>query len=322
MEHLLAIMQLFPPKLRDALGREIDAMGGAPEEIRLRVGSPICLRQYGREYFCLQPFTKEEMLWVVGNAADGSYHTAARFLQKGYLPLPYGSRMGLCGSGGNGRLSSFGDVSSACIRVARSVEGCGDQLYDDLYRDGFRNTIIIAPPGAGKTTLLRELIRKLSDGGMYMGVADERGEISGMYRDKPSFELGPRTDVLSGVPKQQSGLMLLRTMTPDVLAMDEITAYGDSAAIMEASGCGAGLLTTVHGESIRVLLKSEFRQIYEMGVFRYGILITVQNGKRMYKAVDLYDEAVWSGAYNGSGVYAGRNASAANVGTYSYAKQI
>ena len=276
-------------------------MGAVPEEIRLRVGSPVCLRDFEREHYFGANLTKEQLVWVVGNAAEGSFHTAAGYLQKGYIPLRCGSRMGVCGNGTNGEITSFGDVSSACIRIARSAEGCADELYDTLYEDGFRNTIIIAPPGVGKTTLLRELIRKCSYGGMYVGVADERGEIAGMYGDRSSFDLGPRSDVLSGIPKSRGAMLLLRSMTPDLLAMDEITAHSDMETIMEAAGCGAGLLTTIHGEGTSVFRKPAFRQLYELGVFRYGILINVNDGKRSYKAVDLDDEILRSGAYIGSG---------------------
>ena len=191
MRYLSSIIQLFPQNMRETLMEEMQSLNGLPEEIRLRIGAPLCLRYYGQERFCGECLTKDQLLWIVGTAAGGSYHTAVRYLRMGYLPLRDGSRMGLCGNGTKGEIASFGDVTSACIRIARAAVGCGDEVYKKIYSDGFCNTIIIAPPGAGKTTLLRELIRKLSYGGLYVGVADERGEIAGMFEDKPSFDLGP-----------------------------------------------------------------------------------------------------------------------------------
>ena len=233
------------------------------------------------------------MLIVVGNAGDGSYHTAAQHIQNGFIPLKGGCRMGVCGNGVNGRLSSFRDISSVCIRIASEAIGCADKLYEVLYGSGRSNTIIVAPPGAGKTTLLRELIRKLSYSGVYVGVADERGEIAGMYGELPSFDLGPRCHVQSGLPKSQAAMMLLRSMAPQVIAMDEITAYSDAAAILEAVGCGVGLLTTTHGDGLLSLRKPAFRALYDAMVFEKAVLVHVERGERVYQVVDLYDEAMW-----------------------------
>lgn len=294
MRFLMPVIDLFPKDMREILLSEIESFGAVPEEIRLRIGAPVCLRRYGREHLCSVSIKKEQLLWIVGNAAEGSYHTAARYLRMGYLPLRYGSRVGVCGNGIDGKLASLGDVTSACIRIARSIVGCGGDIYEELYRNGFCNTIIIAPPGAGKTTLLREMIRKLSYSGLYVGVADERGEIAGMYGDKPTFDLGPRSDVLSGIPKSQGAMMLLRSMTPNVIAMDEITGDCDSEIVLEAANCGAGLLTTVHGEGEKVLYKPAFRTMRDLAVFQYAVVIDVSEKERKYRAVNLYDEGVWS----------------------------
>jgi len=161
--------------------------------------------------------------------------------------------MGICGEGSGdvGGIRNIRNISSICIRVAKPAYGCADDIFSPITEPEFRNTIIIAPPGAGKTTLLRELIRRLSESGKYVCVADERGEISGMYRGKPVFDLGPRCDISFGVPKQHAAMMMLRSMAPDILAMDEITASRDTVAIIEAIGCGVGLLTSIHGSGLR-----------------------------------------------------------------------
>ncbi len=286
MYHLSSILRLFPTELAEALYKEILSEHLSPEEIRIRRGQAICIRSAQREFFSSTGIVNDRHLQhILLNATNGAFHSATEQLKNGYLPLPNGCRMGLCGegSGGEATLRNIRSISSLCIRIAKPVQGCGDEVYTRITDGGYRNTIIIAPPGAGKTTLLRELIRKLSYDGWYVCIADERGELSGMYQGRGAFDLGPRCDVSYGIAKQQAAMMLLRSMCPDVLAMDEITALRDTPAITEAVGCGVGLLTTIHGEGIEAVYKPGFRPISETYAFERAVIISLENGKRKYR---------------------------------------
>ena len=92
--------------------------------------------------------------------------------------------------------------------------------------------------GAGKTTLLRDLVRNISNGnefidGITVGLVDERGEISAMYRGEAQNDIGSRTDVLFNIPKSIGMKMLIRSMAPDVIVADEIGNNEDINAIKE-----------------------------------------------------------------------------------------
>ena len=100
------------------------------------------------------------------------------------------------------------------------------------------------------------LFRSLSNGapdlgipGMNVGVVDERSEIAGCFKGVPSLEIGLRADVLDGCPKAEGMMMLLRAMSPAVLATDEIGRPEDVAALAEVFNAGVSVLTTVHGSS-------------------------------------------------------------------------
>jgi stage III sporulation protein AA len=93
--------------------------------------------------------------------------------------------------------------------------------------------------GAGKTTLLRDIVRNISNGndfvdGLTVGLVDERGEISAMYKGEAQNDVGCRTDVLSNIPKAIGMKMLIRSMDPQVLVADEIGNNDDIIAIREA----------------------------------------------------------------------------------------
>ena len=126
-------------------------------------------------------------------------HAAVQELGRGYFSAPGGVRVGVCGTcAGPQGLRSF---SSLSIRIPRAVVGCADPIWADVTKGGFSSLLILSPPGAGKTTLLRELVRRLSESGLRVCVADERGEIADAASGLPGFDIGPHTDVMTGVRK-------------------------------------------------------------------------------------------------------------------------
>ena len=141
------------------------------------------------------------------------------------------------------------------------------------------HTLIISPPCCGKTTLLRDVIRQISNGnawceGKNVGVVDERSEIGGAYQGVPQNDLGIRTDLLDCCPKAEGMMMLIRSMSPEVVAVDEIGDYGDIKAIESVLNCGCRLIATVHGSSVEDIEKKPLLQkmVKEHVFDRYIIL--------------------------------------------------
>lgn len=292
MDFFHTVLRLFPNHLSTEIQSTIKELNRTPEELRIRIGQPPVIRWCGGELLCNgSAVTENDLTHIVLNATNGGFHAAIDSIQKGYLRLSGGCRMGLCGDGSaqGGTIRNIRHITSVCIRIAAEQFGCADQILPQLLHPNFENTMIIAPPGAGKTTLLRELIRSLSNMGYYLGVADERGELSGFHQGKPVFDLGQRTDIMTGIRKQQAAMMLIKTMSPDILAMDEITALQDTGAITEAIGCGVGLLTTLHGYDLSALHKPSFAPIFETNAFQQAILIHRTNGRRSYQVKRLHD---------------------------------
>ena len=169
-------------------------------------------------------------------------------MSHGFLTGPGGHRIGVCGDGA--------EVKSLCIRVARDVLGIAAGLPAD------QSLLILGPPGSGKTTLLRDHIRQVSRSYM-VSVVDERREL---FPD--GFSRGENTDILSGVEKPRGIDMVLRSMGPQVIAMDEVTSMADCKALLRAAWCGVRLLATAHADSVKDLkTRSVYRPLAEAGLF-------------------------------------------------------
>ena len=117
-----------------------------------------------------------------------------------------------------------------------------------------------------------------------VAVVDERGEIAGVCRGVPPLAVGCHTDVLDGCPKAAGILMLLRALNPEIIAVDEITAQEDIAAIISAAHCGVTLLSTLHAASVEELKeKPLYESMLNSRVFSRAIVIKREGEERMYE---------------------------------------
>lgn len=57
---------------------------------------------------------------------------------------------------------------------------------------------------------------------MKICVVDERSEIAACHLGIPQNDMGIRTDVLSGCGKSEGMMLMLRSMSPQIIAVDEL----------------------------------------------------------------------------------------------------
>ncbi len=227
------------------------------QELRLRVGKSALA--IGRCRKCLNYAVNKEDIAFIINAASRYSPWTVESMRQGYLTAPGGHRIGVCGEAvvRDGNVMGIRNVTSLCIRVARDFQG----IATGCPAEG--NLLLLGPPGSGKSTLLRDLIRCRSRYTGSVAVVDERGELF-----PRGFDTGENTDVLQGCGKVQGIQMVLRTMGPSCIAVDEITDPADCAALSQAQWCGVEVLATVHAASISDLRSRKiYRSILEGGLF-------------------------------------------------------
>lgn len=234
------------------------------EEIRIRVGQPMCIRGYNFEKFFTYIIRPEDILKILENFSDNSIYSVQNEINSGFLTIKGGHRVGVVGTCvfENETIKNIKYISSLNIRVAREVKGCSRKILSYIIdNSNFNNTLILSPPGCGKTTIIRDMISQLSNGNEFcipynIGLVDERSEIAAMYKGIPQNDIGKRTDVMNNCYKDVGMKMLIRSMGPQIIATDEIGGTKDEEAIFEAFFSGVKLLLTAHGETIKDVSKN------------------------------------------------------------------
>lgn len=264
------LLKIFSLKLRTILSN-VEFDYDKLQEIRLRVNGPLIVIYDNKEYFVTSEsqlvesdentyiIFKNEIRETMEYISNFSLYAFEEEIRQGFITITGGHRVGIVGKTvlDDNKIKSIKHISFINIRLSHQIKGCGDKVlpylldeYDNCY-----HTLIISPPRCGKTTLLRDVIRQLSNGnrrraGMTIGVVDERSEIGACYMGIPQNDLGIRTDVLDCCPKAKGMLMLIRSMSPSVIAVDEVGSGEDIDAIEYVMNCGCKLIATVHGNSI------------------------------------------------------------------------
>lgn len=270
------------------------------EEVRIREGRPIEIG-FRDEYRFINDEgdlgkmpkvgylpTKLDCLFILEMLTEHSLYSYQEQLQKGYITLRGGHRVGIVGQTTveSGKVRLLKDVSGFNIRIAREVVGCSRPLLRgilDQDAHNVHNTLIISPPQQGKTTLLRDFSRQISDGdwpsyvnwpSRKVGIVDERSELAACVQGVPTFQVGARTDVLDGCPKAEGMMMMVRSMSPHVIVVDEIGRDEDAIAIDEVAHAGIRILCSAHGFSLEDIRKRPmFRRLLESGIFQRYLVI-------------------------------------------------
>lgn len=303
------ILGLFPDFFRGMWKRTVQNADSL-QEIRLRAGRAVMLLISGQEFFLSREgellkesqkavcISRKELDEIFRHICRYSVYAYEDELRQGFLTVSGGHRIGVSGQaviGEGGGIKTLKHISYLNIRIAHEIIGAADGVMPFFYSDGrLLSGMIISPPGCGKTTMLRDIVRQISDGNPYgrgccVGIVDERSEIAGSYMGIAQNDVGMRTDVLDGCPKAAGMMMLIRSMSPRVVAVDEIGDAEDVHALLQVLKCGSSLIVTVHGSSIKEIReKPYFEPLLAQRQFKRFVVLGKKEGK--CTVLGIYDE--------------------------------
>ena len=152
------ILRILPQTVRAVL---LHTPESRIEELRLRVGQKPSVLYAGCEQILNAGgvLTQNELQQVLLNASAQSQYAVQEQLRNGYLSLPGGYRIGVCGSTvvQNGCITGIREISSIALRVPHDIRQPPERLLPYLQE----SCLLAGAPGSGKTTLLRSCIRTL-----------------------------------------------------------------------------------------------------------------------------------------------------------------
>lgn len=225
-------------------------------EIRLRTDKPVYFYIKGIEYGVSEYglskhdgyiFTKKDAENFWQKLCGGAPYSVTEKQRAGYITVD-GNRVGFAGeyASADGEAKHLLSINSFCIRLMHQVNGCGKDVYRNLFEDNLPcDTLVVSPPGCGKTTLLRDLARLFSADGYTVCIADERCEIAGGNSD-----VGKRTDVFSGANKAMMINNMIRSLAPEIIIADELGSAEDINAVNSARLQGVTVIASAHGKSV------------------------------------------------------------------------
>lgn len=282
-----AILRYLPPDVRSPVRRALPHIITSAHEIILRVGMPVCVycadtRFYLKNNGSLTDEMNPYDLVVTGisdiretlmSICEYSVYAHQEELKNGFVTLPGGSRVGLCGRAVMSDKSVVGmaDITTLCFRIPREVKGCSDELMSHI--DPERGVLLCGSPCCGKTTLLRDIARSLSYR-YKVTLVDERAELSAADSGISCYDLG-FCDTYLNMPKRHAVLNSIRSLSPDIIVCDELGDETDVAAVSYALRCGAAFIATVHASSIDDLkIRRVTKDLLSTGAFRYIVFLS------------------------------------------------
>ena len=249
-------------------------------ELHLSVGRRSSIVVHGERIYLASELHFEDMRTLVARLCGGALYAHRDTITEGYVTIEGGVRVGVCGQARyeGGRIVGVSEVSSLSFRFPTASSSLIEELSDAFFLTE-RGMLIYAPAGVGKTTALRTLAARLSSGrGLRVAVIDERCEFS------PSVCAECGIDLFRGYRRHEGLAAALRTMSPDVVMIDEIGAEEETLRLLDYLNSGIRLVASAHATTADELKKRRsVAPFFEHGVF--DMLFGISRTDGVYSAL-------------------------------------
>ena len=246
---------------------------GGISELHLCVGRKSSLIIERERVFLGCPVSADDMRDTVARLCEGAVYAHRDTISAGYISMPSGVRVGIVGRARyeNDRAVGISEVSSLVFRVPTQSSSLLPELYSAWERTE-RGMLVYAKAGVGKTTALRSLSAEIAlREKVRIVVVDERCEFSREECEARGIVL------MRGYRRAQGMEIALRTMSPDIIVVDEIGAHAESVGMVHSLNSGVKLIATAHANTRESLYKRMgLAPFFEAGAFDtlFGIFYT------------------------------------------------
>lgn len=275
-----SVISVMPHQVVDEIERLCRARGvttASINEIRLRAIG-LCGAVINGVNFTLKSRVDAETIQnIFKKICDMAIYAHREDIINGFVSMSGGCRVGVCGHAryDGGKLVGVSGISSLVFRIPNGVCDFADELFKYWKERNFCGMLICSPAGVGKTSAIRALVAKAGRMAKRIVAVDERCELDlYAYRDCT-------VDILKGYKRALGIEIAVRTMSAEILVVDEIGNESDADALMLAIGAGVPVVATAHGEDIRkVTSKPSIKKLCAAGLFDSFAVISIKDGIR------------------------------------------
>ncbi len=277
---LCKVMSFFSCELKKEINSKIyDSNREMPilEEVRLRSFGRCAIVVSGVNILLDYRTSPDEVNALLKKLCDMAVFAHRDELVNGYISLDFGIRVGVCGSMSydGGKIVGVGSISSLVFRIPREECGFADDIYRRWDGSGRGGLLVCSRAGGGKTTFLRAFTRSMGRENTRVVVVDERREFDlHSYRDCT-------VDIMSGYKRSLGVEIAIRTMSCEVLVVDEISSDEDARALSGAVGAGVSVIATAHGNNPTDIMKRDYiYKLVKSGLFSHYVVISKSGCRR------------------------------------------
>jgi stage III sporulation protein AA len=245
-------------------------------EIRLRCPGGSSLVLGGKNILFDRALDREEMRDVFKRICGGAVFAHREDVCRGFVALDGGIRVGVCGFAkyDGGQIVGVGDISALVFRIPTGRCSFAKELFK-VWKTTGGGMLICSGAGEGKTTAIRSLAGLIGSGddARRVVVADERCEFL------PSDYERMHVDILRGYKRALGVDIAIRTMSAEVIIVDEISSYEDARAMLASLGAGSSVIATVHARSLDDAMRRAYvKELIEGGLFESACIIKRRSG--------------------------------------------